>query len=211
MSNIKLKRLAKKFLHHTWSLRTSASLYVAGGLLIAVVGLALVSRYAVSPAEGIIASFRSLPSTSARALDMTPVSARNNYATFRRPRGMMAMRSQTLHGSEVAVHNWKHNDIQTWRLAILIIDVPSYKMTDNNAYLFRKLNPSRFHESLVLVRGQPVPVMTDVSANGFSKVGFLRSGRYQAVVSLCGDDPRGQADLQSTLAMVLDSWHWLQS
>lgn len=206
-----MRRIAKKIIRHTWSLRTSASLYLIGGLLAVFGAVSLLSHYAVSPAQGIIAVFHDLGPASAHAIDMTPSVARGDYASFQYPAGLSSMTGQAARGSVLAVYNWKHNDIQTWRLAISIVDVPTYKMTDNNAYLFRKMNPRRFRESLEMVNGHLVPVMTDTTANGFSKIGFLRSGRYQAIVSLCGDDQRGSDDLQATLAMVLHSWHWQQS
>ena len=189
--------------------RQQALLLIAACLLITIAGIGLFSRYATSPAEGIIEAIRG-NWASAAAFDMRPQLISGSYASFNCPRGLTAMKSQTGGQQVLAAYDWKRPDIQTWRLAVSIVDVPTLRMTDNNAYLFRLQNPQRFSESVQSIDGQSVPVMTDMSASGFSKVGFLRHGRYQAVVSLYGDDQAGSRDLQATLAMVLRSWRWRQ-
>jgi len=176
-------------------------------LVVVLIGVVAFSYYAVSPAQGFIDAVKNSFGTQV-AFDMRPQTITGAYASFHCPRGLTATPSQAVAGSTLEAFNWKHSDIQTWRLAVSIIDVPTYKITDNNAYLFRKLNPQRFKESLHLVNGHMVPIMTDMNASGFSKVGFLRYGRYQAIVSLYGDDPQGSQVLQATLAMVLNSWRW---
>jgi len=201
-----MRRVVRR-LHYHVTARAQALSIVAAGLLIAIAGVMAFSRYAVAPATGVIVAVKNSYGVTA-SFDMRPRIVAGNYARFACPRGLTAMPAQTT-GSTVTAYNWKHQDIQTWRLAISIIDVPSYKLTDNNAYLFRKLHPQRFRESLRLVNGQMVPIMTDLDAEGFSKVGFLKHGRYQAVVSLYGDDQQGQDQLRDTLAMVLSSWQWL--
>jgi hypothetical protein len=204
------RKIARAIRRHI-SARAQAISLVVVSLAVVVAGVVLFSIYAVSPAQGIINAVKQSLASGQAGLDMRPRVVAGGYASFNCPRGLTAMPVQPFSAPTLASYNWKHPDIQTWRLAISIIEVPSLKITDNNAYLFRKSNPQRFSETLELINGQAVPVMTDMTAGGFSKVGFLRHGRYQAVVSLYGDDQHGLRQLQATLNMVLRSWHWRQT
>lgn len=86
--------------------------------------------------------------------------------------------------------------------------IPSGQLKDNNGYQVRKINPSTYQESHIVLNNKPIDVMTDKTVGGFSKVAFLINGQYQATISLYGDDANGLDVLQSTLNMVLSTWRW---
>ena len=184
---------------------------MAALLVLASVGLSLATRYANLPAEGLIAKVNFAALFRASHPDMTPVAMTGAYASFTYPKCLNAVATQSPASPVLASYDLVHQDIQTWNLAITILDVPSGSIADNNAYHFRKVNPNRFSESQTVVNGTTVHVMTDKMANGFNGVAFLVRGQHQAVVSLNGDDTTGLHDLQSTLQMVLSSWHWRQA
>jgi len=194
------------------TLQTRATLLalIAAGIPLTILSLAWTAKYMVSPVQGVISTVNTAFFTQAH-FDVEPVAVQNAYATFTYPRGMSAAPAVRPSGSTLAVYNWMHPDIQTWRLAVSVMSVPSGSLSDNNAYLFRARYPNRFSESELTVQGRSVTVMTDKTSSGFSKVGFLRHGQYQAVVSLYGDDQYGISDLETAFAQVLGSWQWRQS
>ena len=101
------------------------------------------------------------------------------------------------------MHNYSDHDIEVRNLAIASLFVPSGNLSDNNAYQFRKANPNTYQESNVTTNGKTVTVMSDTTVAGFSKVAFLTNGRYQATVSLIGNDSDGLDSLQAAFNQVL--------
>lgn len=187
-----------------------------GALLITVfslaclgVGLTILSAFFASPAQGVIYAVNAALFSQAN-LDMTPQVFVDNYASFSYPKGLTTVAPSRFGPPVVAIYDLTYRDIQTWRLAVSIVRIPSGNLSDNNAYQFRRINPAKYAESHVHLNGQNVTIMTDTTAGGFSQVAFLVHGQYQAVVSLYGDDPRGTEGLQTTFSMILGSWRWQQ-
>lgn len=141
------------------------------------------------------------------AFDLTPVPVQGSYAGFDYPRGLNRVADNPLVPPVLAMYNFQHRDVESWQLAIAILSIPSGNLGDNNAYQFRKTKPDTYRLSYLTIRGQQVPVMSDLSA-GFSKVAFLVHGPYQASISLHGADAEGVGPLDSTFMMVLNSWQW---
>lgn len=190
--------------------RTAALILTVFALTCLGIGLTVLSAFFASPAQGVIYAVNAAL-FSQNNLDMTPSVFVDDYATFSYPKGLTTVAPSKFGPPVVAVYNLTYRDIQTWRLAVSIVRVPSDSLYDNNAYQFRKINPSKYAESQLRINGQNVRIMTDTSASGFSQVAFLVHGQYQAIISLYGDDPRGTSGLESTFTMILSSWHWLQS
>lgn len=189
--------------HRQW--QTAAPIVFLGVFIITVLSIRSTATFLMSPIDGNVAA-QSMESVS--AIDLTPTTATNNYATFTYPRNMITRKSQVPHYPVLASYNLTYQTLAPWSLAISIIRVPTGNLADNNAYRFRLINPQTFVRTQIKLKDKTATIMTDESAGGYARVGFLVHGQYQAVISLTGEDRSNMADLQSTLNMVLGSWHW---
>ena len=190
--------------------KTAAFILTVFSLACLGVGLTVMTAFFATPAQGVIYAVNTAL-FSQGSIDMTPKVLIDDYASFSYPKGLTTSRSISYGPPVVAAYNLTYRDIQTWHLAVTILKVPSGNLNDNNAYQFRKINPEKYEASELVVGGKRAAIMTDKTASGFSQVAFLVNGQYQAIVSLYGDDSHGSASLQSTLTMILSSWHWLQA
>ena len=177
-------------------------------IALAVLGVRSTTHYLASPIQGAIAA--ALPGVYRPSIDMAPATIEGDVASFSYPRGMSARTSQAPHFPTLASYNLTYRNLTAWNLAVSVVVVPTGNLYDNNAYRFRLVNPQAYTQSRTIYNGVPVTIMTDKTTGGYAKVGFLVHGQYQAVVSLSGEDQSNTADLQSTFAMVLGSWHWLK-
>ncbi len=160
------------------------------------------------PARGTI-SISGSSQSHKTAIDMTPTPGGGRYASFSYPAALHQVASGQIITPVVAIYDFSHSDIESWNLAIEILQIPSGRLADNSSYQLRRMKPQQYQESHVVINHQTIDVMTDKTVGGFSQVAFLIRGQYQATVSLYGDDPGGIGSLQSTLNMVLQTWHWL--
>jgi len=160
------------------------------------------------PASGVITAAPVSSSTASSSIDLTPHPRDGQTVSFSYPMALTVAKNSPFALPTVEEFNFTYRDIESWNIAIAVLYIPSQRINDNNAYLFRKVHPETYHESQQTVQGQPIKVMTDSSVGGFSKVGFLTHGNYQATVSVIGDDSDGTAVLQKTFNMILNSWRW---
>lgn len=186
------------------------ALMVFAVLIVAVVAVKSTTSFLASPLQGVIASV--IPGLyQPDGIDMRPVAATNEYASFVYPRGMQPRAGQTPHEPFVVSYNLVNRSLASWHVAVSIVRVPSGNLSDNSAYKLRHINPGQYAESHMTLHGQPVTVMTAKDAGGYARVGFIVHGQYQAVVAVTGADQGSAAGLQSTFTMVLESWHWNKS
>ena len=176
-------------------------------IIAAVVIFAIVSKLN-KPAQGLVSNPTSAQSAQA-VIDLSPTPGGGRYASFSYPSIMQQVVSSKLITPVVAIYNYSYRDVESWKLAIEVLQIPSGQLADNNSYQTRKLNSQQYQESHETINSQVIDVMTDKTVGGFSKVAFLVSGQYQATISLYGDDPSGVDILQKTFDMVLGNWHWL--
>ena len=186
----------------------SFALVVAAFVVLVALGVRSTTRYLASPIEGVIAA--TLPGVYKPGIDMAPATVASDFARFSYPRGMAVWTPQAPHFPTLASYNLTYRNLTAWNLSVSVIAVPTGNLYDNNAYRFRLVNPQAYSESRATYNGVPVTIMTDTTTGGYARVGFLVHGKYQAVVSLTGEDRGNATDLQSTFAMVLSSWRWLK-
>jgi hypothetical protein len=142
------------------------------------------------------------------SVSLTPKPQSNHYATFDYPSGITLNTPQPLTAPFVATMVYSARDVESWVLAIDISSNPVGNLSNNSAYLGRIDNPTEYHQSQTTINGQPVLIITDTTAPGFSQLAFLVHGSWLATVALTGDDANGTQPLQTAFNMVLNSWHW---
>jgi hypothetical protein len=177
-------------------------------IIILISGGVILSRLN-QPALGTVTPGSS-PAQTGSGFDLTPKRRLGKYASFNYPAGLTVARNSPLVSPVVEQFNFSHQDIETWNLAIAVLNTPGGTLASSNAYQFRKSRPDIYKESHQTINNQSVDIMTDTSTGGFSKVAFLEGNGLSATVSLYGDDPAGVSDLSATFNMVLSSWRWQQ-
>lgn len=144
-------------------------------------------------------------------VNLTPKLTTGRYVSFNHPQGIKLISAALVSSSSVEDFTFYVKDVASWTLAVDVIRTPTGKLSESSSYMLRKNNPATYNESQATIHGQSVPVMTDtVVTSGFSKVAYLTHGNLVASVSLIGNDSSGTGPLESTFAMVLNSWNWLQ-
>jgi hypothetical protein len=141
-------------------------------------------------------------------LDLSPLAVNGSFADFTYPAIFSVAPSNAVIAPVVAVYNYRYHTLQTWNLDITIVRVPGGHLLDNDAYKMRTLKPETYQPSSLSVGSQSVPVMSDISVDGYAKVAFLVHGQYQATVSLVGTSVNGTSDLETSLQQVVASWQW---
>jgi hypothetical protein len=143
-------------------------------------------------------------------IDLTPTPIAGPYASFNYPKGLRLVSKALISVPSVEDFTFYIKDVYSWTLAVDVAHTPTGTLSESSSYMLRKDNPSTYSESFITIKGQPISVMTDTTAVGsFSKVAYLTHGTLVATVSLIGNDTTGTQPLQTTLAMVLNSWQWL--
>ena len=160
---------------------------IVGAIVILLVGLKIVSSAFNAPVHGTISTTatKSTPTVQA-TINLRPKTATGTYAHFNYPSGLTKDKSNAITPPVVAIYDFSYRDIESWDLAISIAIIPSGQLSDNNAYQFRKINPSTYQASQLVLNHTAIPVMTDKTVSGFSKVAFLIQGQYQATHFLTG-------------------------
>lgn len=185
-------------------------------LVIAIIGVAVKTTITIlsQPSSGTITTPQqsvATAQTASASINMTPAVQTCPYATYEYPSGMTTQASNPNVGPTLANFNYVYKDIESWNLAVAVNSDPTGQVASDSGYQYRKENPNIYQASQITVDGQTVPIMTDITAGGFSKVAYLIHGSYLATVSLLGDDSSGSAPLQATLSMILNSWKWSQT
>jgi hypothetical protein len=190
--------------------RRKLKLVAVGSIIIAIVLVIVIVAELNKPAQGTISGNRSgtLQQTAA-PIDLTPTPGGGRYVSFNYPAALEQTVSSQLVTPDVASYDYTYHDIESWNLEIVVFTNPSGQLTNDSPYTYRKAHPDIYQESQASFNNQAVDIMTDKTAEGFSKVAFLIHGQYQATVSLYGDDAAGPGYLQTSYNMVLNSWHWL--
>jgi len=142
------------------------------------------------------------------SLTLTPKNYIDNYVSFDYPSIMIANQPQPPTLPIVDNIVFSYPDAQSWLLAVEIYKIPSGNLSDNSSYEVRIINPTTYLLTQSTINGKSVPIFTDTTSSGYSRVAFLISGNYQASVSLFGNDASGTTPLANTMAMVLNSWQW---
>ena len=186
---------------------------VLGAGLAVVVLIVVIAGYLIAklngPSQGVINNPTGTSKPQA-AIDMTPTPGGGLYASFNYPAALtQVVSSHNTATPNTVTYSYTRQDVESWDLEIVIFVNPSGQLTNDSAYTYRKMHPQEFQDTQTVINGQNIDVMTDKAAPGFSKLAFLIHGKYQATVSLYGNDADGTAGLQATFNMVLQSWHWL--
>ncbi len=185
--------------------KTALLLILIAIILLAILGKIILDRMN-APHEGVITAGSSQAATAPAKPPL--VSVAGTYESFKYPSNMTVEANSRLITPVVEQFNFVKRDIESWNLAIAILHIPGGSLMANNAYQYRTTEPGKYNASSIDVNGRRIPVMTDTSVGGFSKVAFLVYGDYQATISLYGDDPAGQQPLADTFQTVLSSWQW---
>ncbi len=143
------------------------------------------------------------------SVSLTPKLQNTKYASYDYPSGLNLKTGTPIYPPSVATLDYTVKDVESWFLAVDISSNPSGNLSNNSAYLGRIDNPSEFHQSNTNINGQPVIIITDTQAEGFSQIAFLVHDTWLATVSLIGDDVSGTQPLQTSFNMILQTWHWL--
>lgn len=185
-------------------------LIILACLLCVVVGAFLFYRYLSSPSQSNIttpnALVNSLSNTS--TFNNTPVAVHNTYFSFTYPAAMHPYPLQPLTTPQIADYSYGYRDIESWQLAISGQTLSEPTLSNDSAYTYRAQHPEQYQPSNTTINGQPVVIMTDSTASGFSKVAFLLHGSVVVNVSLYGNDTSGTDILNSVFMQVLNSLTW---
>jgi len=138
----------------------------------------------------------------------TPVAVHNNYFSFSYPASMHAYAQQPLKLPEIADYSYGYSDIESWQLAVSAQTLVQPSLSQDSSYLYRTQHPDQYRLSSTTINGQPVAIMTDTKASGFSKVAFLLNGSNVVHVSLYGNDNSGITVLNNVFTQVLNSIKW---
>jgi hypothetical protein len=188
-----------------WAAKLGLVSLIVIGLLIAVIkGMS----YLTGPVHATDIPASATPISSAPSFDMQPIPISNPYASFTYPAALKPMPTQSPHGSALVTYTYGYRDIESWELNITVNRLAEPILTDDGGYDFRKVNPNRYEESTTTIGQNSFKIMSDTTAGGFSKVAFNLHGSLSADISLYGDDPNGQADLNATFQQILSSWQW---
>jgi len=175
---------------------------------IAVILILKVGNLYNSPAVGVIEN-NSIDDKSTISLDWTTVRVANNLVSFSYPEFMQPVRSNLFSYPIIDQFTFDYKDNTRWYLGISILDIPMGSLEDNNAYLLRSKNPQEYKLSIINIHGQEIYIMKDNKYVGFNKVGFLVNGKYQAIISLYGNDPTEITNLNKVFVSVLSSFKWV--
>jgi hypothetical protein len=148
------------------------------------------------------------PITKQETLNLIPTNYSDKFVSFSYPTIMTSNQTPNFNLPIVDIVNMSYPDAQSWLLSVDVSNIPSGNLYDNEAYQARIVNPTTYLLSQTTINGMSVPIFTDKTASGYSRVAFLLSGDYQATVSLTGDDTSGVGPLASTMAIILNSWKW---
>jgi hypothetical protein len=160
------------------------------------------------PSNGVITSPSIARPSKQSVFNLKPVEVSGSYVSFTYPAALSVSPNSKIAAPTVAMYNYSYRDIEPWKLAIDILNIPSGRLIDNNAYQFREVYPQTYSQSDIEINGTNVVIMEDKTSIGFSKVAFLVNGVYQATISLQGNDSGGTANLEATFLQVLNSWRW---
>ena len=127
---------------------------------------------------------------------------------FTYPAAMHPYAQQPLTAPQIANYSYGYRDIESWQLAISAQTLSEPTLSNDSAYNFRSQHPEQYQLSNLTMNGQPVAIMTDTTASGFSKVAFLLHGSVAVNISLYGNDTSGTAILNSVFMQVLHSLQW---
>lgn len=167
-------------------------------------------KYLSTPSQSqILASGATASSTSSISMfNNTPVAVHNPYFSFTYPVAMHAYAAQTLKPPVLAAYSYGYRDIESWQLAVSAQTLTQSSLANDSSYEFRLQHPDQYQRSTLSIHGQPVTVMTDANADGFSKVAYILHGSDVLHVSLYGNDTYGTSTLSSVFMQVLNSVAW---
>lgn len=174
-----------------------------------IVGYAFV-KYVSAPSQSHILSSGATSSTTT-SIDMfnnTPIAVRNTYFSFTYPASMHPYAQQPLKLPEIANYSYGYSDIESWQLAVSAQTLAGPSLSQDSSYLFRAQHPDQYKLNTSTISGQPVAIMTDTQAAGFSKVAFILHGSDVIRVSLYGNDTSGTSVLNNVFTQVLHSIKW---
>jgi len=172
-----------------------------------VIGLLYIDKKWTQPtATNVVSSPYQI--TKQATLNLIPTNYSDKFVSFNYPTIMTSDETPKFNLPIIDIVNMSYPDAQSWLLSVEVSNIPSGTFYDNEAYQARIINPTTYQLSQVTINGMSIPIFTDKTASGYSRVAFLISGNYQATVSLIGDDTSGVGPLASTMAMILNSWQW---
>lgn len=189
-----------------WVVRLAAVTVLAAVLFIGF----MFYQYVSTPSQSQIitpnSSLSSLSNTS--TFNNTPVAVQNAYFSFSYPAAMKPYKQQPVTAPMLVNYSYGYRDIESWELTITAQSLSAASLSTDSAYNFRSQHPDQYKLEYDTVNDQPVAVMTDTKATGFSKVAFMLHGNYVIHVSLYGNDTSGTNILNSVFEQVLKSMNW---
>lgn len=192
--------------YRKWVVRLAVVMVFAAVLFLCL----MFYRYVSAPSQSQIttpnSSLSSLSNTS--TFNNTPVIVQNSYFSFSYPTALKPYKQQPVNGPMIANYSYGYRDIESWELTITAQMIPQPSLTNDSAYNFRSQHPDQYQLVNETINSQPVAVMTDTQASGFSKVAFLLHGNYVINVSLYGNDTSGTGILSSVFSQVVQSLQW---
>lgn len=140
------------------------------------------------------------------SIKLTPKPQAGKYVSFNYPAGMTPRPAGPITPPNLENYVYHAADTQSWLLAVNV-SVPAGGLSGDSGYAFRKNNPTTYQATTITVKGQPVIVMSDQTAN-FAKVAYVMQGPELTTVALSGYDNAGTVPLQAAFMLVLNSLHW---
>jgi hypothetical protein len=184
-------------------------------LLVGGVGTVIVSAGLVAamffhqlnaPATGVIDSSTTV--TPVKSFDLTPRLMTGKQATFQYPASLQVKPANPSSEPELEQFNFAYKDTQSWILSISVSRLNSGRLADISSLQFRRTRPDIYKESTLTLGSRDITLMTDVTAPGFAKVGYLFRGTRSASVSLVGDSILGTDNLDKSFRLILATWSW---
>jgi hypothetical protein len=187
--------------------RTLKVLSILIGICILLGAALYIHSYIDKPSVGSVTYPNPISNNQSSYFNMAPVRYSGTYASFSYPKSLSTYPSSKPVSPVLANYSFIYRSEEQWFLSVTILDIPGGSLSANNAYQVRQLYPNQYQPSVIRLNGQNIQAMTDMTADGYSKVAFLVNDKYQATVSLTADEAT-DPNLAKTLNLVLSSWHW---
>jgi hypothetical protein len=178
-------------------------------LLIIVITLVVIFIFKLrGSSTGVVIPSKPSSTVTTPSFNFTPVSVAGKYASFSYPASMTTFNVGPPSGSELEAYGYLYKDIETWFLAVTVLQLHSNSLSQDSGYEYRAINPDHYKQSSATFGENHYVIMTDTTASGFSEVAFSLNGDMSGDISLYGNDTFGTQNLVKTFDMVLTSWQW---
>jgi hypothetical protein len=177
-------------------------------VLVVIISGAIALNRLEQPDTALAVIGKPLNNQSGFNINLIPTPYKDSFVAFNYPEGLTKKHSNPPGAIDVDIVDFGAQDILSWTLSIDVTNTGSQPLVNDSSYRFRLEQPSIYKLSNLDINNQNIPVMTDTTASGLSKVAFLQHNNLRATVALLGDDANGPTPLQTTWNMILGSWRW---